>query len=417
MFKSSEIIVGLEIGTSKVCVMVGEMNAAGDLTIIGVGQSRSRGVRKGEIVDVALAEEDIRLALTEAEQMADAEIRSVFLGVTGGHIQGFNNRGVHTVLSADREISEDDVQDVIKNAKVINLPADHHVIHAVRQNFLVDGQEGVLNPVGMLGTRLEVDMHVIHGKVNRLQNPIRVVKGLQLEVEDVAFNGLASSLAVLTSGQKEMGTLVIDLGGGTTEYMVYANGVIKLCGALAVGGDHVSNDLAIGLKVPMGRAEQLKVEHGKALVDESVKGQYVTLPGEVYLPEKRINLEHLRRIMFHRLEEIFQVIQRKVAEAGLLDYLRAGIVLSGGGARVPAIDDLVGQVFHLPVCLGRAHSLGGLRSALDQLEFTTAIGLVKYGAAQWQRRATSAHRSSWRHTVRQLFRRNRDRRRAFSPSE
>lgn len=417
MSKTSEIIVGLELGTSKVCVMVGELNSTGDLTIIGVGQARSRGVRKGEIVDVSLSEEDIRIALTEAEQMADAEIRSVYLGVTGSHIQGFNNRGVHTVLSADREITGEDIQDVIKNAKVINLPADHHVIHAVRQNFLVDGQEGVINPAGMLGTRLEVDMHVIHGKVNRLQNPIRVVKGLQLEVEDVAFNGLASSLAVLTSGQKELGTLVIDLGGGTTEYVVYANGVIKLCGVLAVGGDHVSNDLAIGLKVPLGRAEQLKIDHGKALVEESVKGQYITLPGEVYLPEKRINLEHLRRIMFHRLEEVFQVIHRHISEAGLLDYLRAGIVLSGGGARVPGIDDLAGGIFHLPVCLGRAHSLGGLRSALDQLEFTTAIGLVKYGATQLQRRAAASKRPNWRHTVRQLFRRNRDRRhRAFTQS-
>jgi cell division protein FtsA len=405
MFKSPEIIVGLEIGTSKVCAMVGELNPAGALTIIGVGQSRSRGVRKGEIVDVALAEEDIRNAIAEAEQMADAEIRSVFLGVTGSHLKGFNNRGVHTILSADREITAEDVQDVIKNAKAINLPADHHVIHAIRQHFLVDEQGGILNPKGMLGTRIEVDMHVVHGKLNRLQNPIRVVKGLQLEVEDIAFNGLASSLAVLTSEQKELGALVVDLGGGTTDFVVYTNGVIKLTGALAVGGDHVSNDLAIGLKVPLGRAEQLKIDQGRALVDEAVKGQQITLPGEVYLPEKKINLEHLRRIMHLRLEETFQIIERKVAEADLIDYLRAGVVLCGGGARVPQIEVLAARVFNLPVGVGRTYAIGGLRTALDQPEFSTAIGLVKYGAAQLKRRSgSSPSRLGFRKTMRQLLR-------------
>jgi cell division protein FtsA len=405
MFKSPEIIVGLEIGTSKVCAMVGELSPAGAITIIGVGQARSRGVRKGEVVDVPLAEEDIRNAIAEAEQMADAEIRSVFLGVTGSHIQGFNNRGIHTVLTADREITDEDVQDVIKNAKAINLPADHHVIHAVRQHFLVDEQSGILNPVGMLGNRIEVDMHVVHGKLNRLQNPIRLVKGLQLEVEDIAFNGLATSLAVLGSEQKELGTLVIDLGGGTTEYVVYADGVIKLTGVLAVGGDHVSNDLAIGLKVPLGRAEQLKVDQGRAWVDESVKGQHITLPGEVYLPEKKINLEHLRRIMHLRLEEIFQIIERKVNEAGLLDYLRAGVVLCGGGARIPQVAELAGQVLNLPVGMGRTHALGGMRTALDQPEFATAMGLVKYGASQCRRRAAATGFSfGLRQTVRHFFR-------------
>src|SRR6202162_2169561 len=179
MFEPSSLIVGLEIGTSKICAAVGEINAAGSLNLIGLGQSRSRGVRKGEIADAPLAEEDVRNAIVEAEQMADVEIRSVYLGVSGGHIRGFNNRGMHTVVSADREITEEDIQDVIKNAKAINLPADNSVIHAVRQHFFVDGQEGVTNPAGMLGQRLEVDMHVIHGHVNRLQNAIRLVRATQ----------------------------------------------------------------------------------------------------------------------------------------------------------------------------------------------------------------------------------------------
>ncbi len=273
MFDPSSIIVGLEIGTSKVCAVVGELSADGALNIVGLGQARSRGVRKGEIIDTAKAEEDVRHAIVEAEQMADVEIRSVYLGVTGGHLRGFNNRGVHPVVSSDREISEEDAQDVVKNAKAINISAESHVIHAIRQHFLVDGQEGITNPVGMLGARVEVDVHVIHGNRNRLQNAVRAVKGLQLEVDDIVFNGLASALALLTNEQKELGSLVIDMGGGTTEYVVYANGIIKHTGVLAVGGDHVSNDLAYGLKIPLGRAEQLKVDQGSALLDDSVKGQ------------------------------------------------------------------------------------------------------------------------------------------------
>ena len=230
-------------------------------------------MRKGEIADAPTAEEDVRQAIVEAEQMADVEIRSVYLGVTGGHVRGFNNRGVHPVASSDREITEEDVQDVIKNAKTINLPAENHVIHAIRQHFLVDGQDGITNPVGMLGARVEVDVHVVHGNRNRFQNAIRTVKGLQLEVDEIVFNGLASSLALLTSEQKELGSVVIDIGGGTTEYVVYANGIIKHTGVLAVGGDHVSNDLAYGLKISLSRAEQLKVDQGSAVLEDSVKGQ------------------------------------------------------------------------------------------------------------------------------------------------
>src|SRR6266705_4032001 len=255
---SSSIIVGLETGTSKVCAVVGELSADNALNIVGLGQARSRGVRKGEIADPQMAEEDVRHA--------------------------------------------------IKNAKTINLPAQNHVIHAIRQHFLVDGQDGITNPVGMLGARVEVDVHVVHGTLNRLQNAIRTVKGLQLEVDDIVFNGLASSLALLGNDQKELGSLVIDIGGGTTDYVVYANGIIKHTGVLAVGGDHISNDLAYGLKVPLSRAEQLKIEHGAAIMDEAAHGQTIALASDLSLQPRAINLGHLRRIMSLRLEEIFQLI-------------------------------------------------------------------------------------------------------------
>ena len=386
MFDSSSIMVGLEIGTSKVCVVVGEMNDEGALNIIGVGQSKSRGVRKGEIVDARAVEEDVRHALTEAEHMADVEVRSVYLGVSGGHIRGFNNRGVHPVVSADREISDFDVQDVVKNAKAINLPQDNTVVHAIRQHFLVDGQDGVKDPVGMLGARLEVDVHVIHGHLNRLQNAIRVVKGMQLEVEEVVFNGLASSLAVLTPAEKELGALVIYMGGGTTNYVVYSGGVIKHSGVIAVGGDHVTNDLAFGLKVPQSRADQLKIENGHALLDESASEQKMKIKSELGLPLNTINLRHLRRIMSLRLEETFQLIAQDVEQAGLLDYIRAGVFLCGGGSRVPEVTRLAEQILQLPVCIGRATNISGLSSSMDKPELATAIGLVRFASFKTRRR-------------------------------
>ena len=388
MFDSSSIIVGLEIGTSKVCAVVGELNDEGALNIVGLGQARSRGVRKGELVDTRVVEEDVRHAIVEAEQMADVEIRSVYLGVTGGHIRGFNNRGVHPVVSADREISEEDVQDVVKNAKAINLPADNSVLHAIRQLFLVDGHEGVTDPVGMLGARLEVDVHVVHGHLNRLQNAIRVVKGMQVEVDEVVFNGLASSLAVLSPEQKELGALVIDIGGGTTDYVVYCGGVIKHTGVLAVGGDHVSNDLAFGLKVPLGRAEQLKIENGSALLEDTVKGRTMNITSALGLPLNTVNLEHLHRIMALRLEEIFQLIAQDLEQAGLLEYLRAGVFLCGGGARIPGLVQLAAQVLELPVSIAKTTSVNGLKSTLDQPEFATPIGLVKFGSFKLRKRDT-----------------------------
>lgn len=380
------LIVGLELGTAKVSAMVGEINAEGALTIIGIGQCPSRGVRKGEIVEATLAEEDVRMALAEAEHSADVEVRSVYLGVSGGHILGFNNRGVQPIVSRDREITSDDVDDVVRNAKAINISADHYVVHAIRQHFSVDDQEEIRDPVGMLGSRLEVEMHVVHGKTNRFQNAIRLVKGMHLEVEDIVFNGLASSLAVLTAEQKELGTLVIDIGAGVTEYVVYARGVVKHTGVLAVGGDHVSQDIALGLKIPQGRAEKLKIDHGDAIFDDSSRGQTFAPLNELGLPERPVNIEHLRCVMSVRLQETFEIIREEIEKQGWMNHLRSGVVLCGGGARTPRILELAERVFELPAFTGHAAGISGLASALDQPEFSTVIGLVKFGAGQQRRR-------------------------------
>jgi cell division protein FtsA len=403
MFNDSSIIVGLEIGTSKICVVVGEINAANSLNIIGVGQARSRGVRKGEIADAAAAEEDVRNAIVEAEQMANVEIRSVYLGVTGDHVRGFNNRGVHPLASVDREITEEDVQDAVKNARAINLPAEHTVVHAIRQHFQVDEQTGILNPVDMFGARVEVDVHVVHGHVNRMKNSIAVVKGLQLEVDEIVFTGLASALALLSNEQKELGSLVIDMGGGTTEYVIYCNGIVKHTGVLAVGGDHVSNDLAYGLKVPMTRAEQLKKEQGSALLDASVKGQTISTPAELGLAPKTINMEHLRRIMSLRLEETFTLIERDLSHLGFLERLHGGVFICGGAARIPQIEALAERIFHLPASPGKTNSISGLKSTLDQPEFATAIGLVKYGSMQQKRKPNRGLTGGLKKTLAELF--------------
>jgi cell division protein FtsA len=279
------------------------------------------------------------------------------------------------------------------------LPGDRHVLHVVRQHFIVDGQEGVLDPLGMPGAHLEVDVHVVHGFTNRLQTAIRVVKGLELEVENIVFNGIASSLAVLTAPEKQQGALVVDLGAGITEYVLYADGVIRHTGTLAVGGDHVTNDLAFGLKVAMGRAEALKLEHGAAFVAPDTRGRTIPLPGEPGLPERSVNLEHLHRIMASRLEETFEIIAAQLEARGLLDCPRAGIVLCGGGARVPGVDRSAERIFGLPVALGRTKTISGLAATLDHPEFATGIGLVKFGSFQ----GASGRGPQWTSRLRATF--------------
>ena len=327
MFKDSNIIAGLEIGTSKICAVVGEQKADGSLNIIGVGQSLSRGVRKGEIINPKDVEEDVRDAVAEAEQMADVEIRKVYLGVTGSHIRGFNQRGFHRVVSDDHEIAQEDVELVLDNARAINLPRENSLILNIRQHFLIDGDGGVTDPVGMHGARLEVDMHVIHGNTNRLQNGIRLVQATSLEVEAIVFNGLAASLALLTHDQKELGALVLDLGGGTTEYVVYADGIVRHSGVLAVGGDHLTNDLAYGLRISLSRAEKLKREHGCALINESARDQTVSVTDERGMEIKQVKAGHVQTIMSLRLEEIFKIIAEELEADGWTEF-----AAGGGGA-------------------------------------------------------------------------------------
>ncbi len=391
------MVVGLEIGTHKICAAIGELAANGSFTVLGLGQARSRGVRKGEITDPQKASDDIRQALTEAETMADWEVASVFLGVTGAHVRGFNNRGIHPVVSADREITQDDAEDAIRNAKAVNLPPDHAVLHTVRQDFKVDDLEGVQNPVRMVGAKVEARVHVIHGHGNRIQNGIRAVQSLQLTVEGVVFNGLASALAVLNRDHKQMGALVIDLGAGATEFALYSDSILRHSGVLAVGGDHLSNDLAIGLKVPLGRAEAIKIEHGGAMVLPEDASEMVALHGDSSLPERSVTREQLRRIQSLRTEEILELIARDVGP--LLGLARAGVFLCGGGARMRDLVPLAERIFQLPVGIGRTQDVSGSVESLGQPEFATAIGLARFGAM----RLTGRPERTWRSRLGRWF--------------
>jgi cell division protein FtsA len=411
MFDPSHVIVGLEVGTSKVCAVVGELVEGGPPNIIGVGQCRSRGVRKGEIVDVGQAEEDVRVALSQAEEMADVVIREVYLGVSGGHIGGFCNHGSHQVPTIDRGITEEDVEHVIQNARVANLGADRYAIHVNRHHFSVNGQEDIIDPVGMVAQSLEVDVHITFGNFNRLQNPIRLVKGLQLEVEGIVFNGLASALAVLTPHQKQQGALIIDMGGGTTDYALFHEGLVRHAGVLAVGGDHVTNDLACFFKLPLGDAEELKVQEGGLYVEDDVKGRTLTLASHHGIPGKTINLEHLRRIMAERIDETFRLIEEELSEKGLLRYLRSGVVICGGGANIPGIQQFAESIFQSATTVGHATAISGARESLHVPEFATGIGLVRFGAMQSRRKkggglfGTGLFQKGVKETVEEIFRR------------
>ncbi|HON06551.1 MAG TPA: cell division protein FtsA [Verrucomicrobiota bacterium] len=387
--RESNIIVGLEIGTSKVCCIVAELDDKGVPTIIGIGQSRSNGVRKSEIIDQERAIEEVSIAINEAEQMSDVEVKNVYLAVTGSHIKAFTCNGFHPIHAASKVITQADVDEVIRNAKTVNIPPGDMIVHSIRQHFIVDQKEDVINPLDMLGTKLEVNILIVHGSQSRVQTPVRLLKNqLQIEVDNVVFSGLASSLALLNKEQKEIGTLVIDLGAGTTDYVVTVDGLVKHCGVIAVGGDHITNDLAQGLRLPIGQAEQLKIKFGSAIPPANIPDKFVVIENDLGLKAKTINLEHLYLIMALRIEETLELIRQDLQETGIIDSLRGGVVLCGGGARIPRILELTEHVFQLPAMIGNPVAIGGISSALKQPEFVTPIGLIKF-ASMFKRKSVS----------------------------
>jgi cell division protein FtsA len=376
MSAKERFIVGLEVGTFKVCAVVGEVLDGGNIQVIGVGQTPSEGVRKGEIINVDAAVQNIHEAVVAAEESAGVEIHNVFASVSGGHIRCFNNRGSVVVTSEEREITDEEVRNVLLNAKAVNIPMDHVVIHAIRQHFFVDGHDGIQNPVGMIGAKLEADVHVIHGVRTRLQNTIKCIKQVPLDVQNIAVSGFASALAVLTTEHQQLGAVVIDMGGGTTDFIVYQEGTIQYSGVLAVGGDHITNDIATALKMPMPRAEQLKIEHGS--VQLPLEDELIGLKREVGLPDHQVSKEQLCRIMNLRVDETLMLVKKELEKQKLLDYLGAGVFITGGCARLRGLEPLATEIFGLPVHIGHSQTINGPTSAIESPEYSTAIGLIRY---------------------------------------
>jgi len=372
-------VAALEIGTSKIIAMVGEMREDGNVMVTGVGERSSSGVRKGEIIDLESATLCAKSVLADAEETSNVALGQVFMAASGSHIRGLVNRGAIPVRESDGLVSEDDVDEVMELARAVSLPADREVIHTICRHFCIDDQERVIKPEGMEGAKLSVDMLVLHGVRGLLRNTVRVVEQIPMEVQDVAFSGLCSALSVLTAEQKKSGVVVIDLGGGTTDYMAYAGGVVACGGALGVGGDHVTNDLAIAFNIPMGRAEKLKQEIGSATIPAVLEPAKVSLPAEVGFPGRTINLRPVHTVINARMDEIFEMIKKRLDDDNVLPMVGAGVVLTGGGAHMKGVTELAETVFGVPCFIGAPRGITGIAVATDGPEYAACCGLVQYG--------------------------------------
>ncbi len=371
---SSNIYVGLEIGTSKVCMVVGEVRDDGAIKILGVGQHPSAGVRKGEIVDPDTVQTCLHDALMRAEERSDVEINTVFLAVTGSHIQSLNNRGTIRVSDEEMEITGEDLDEVKKIARDVPLPKENGYIHSIVQHYFVDGQEKVLNPVNMLGQKLEADYHIIHGVKTRIQNAIRCVREVPLEVEDIVFSPVAAAQVVLNRESKNEGALLLDIGGGTTDYICFVDGAVVASGCAPIGGDHITNDIALVLKIPLARAEKLKVKHGSASL-KNIKQQEIAIEGEA---GKKVEQELLNQIMNARLTELLTVVAEPLRKQGCLEKLGSGIFLTGGSSLMTGIDDVTEEIFGVPVQKAGAASMSGPAALFENPQYATPVGLIRY---------------------------------------
>lgn len=375
------ILVGLEIGTSKICVVVGDAKPDGSVKILGVGEAPSRGVRKGEIVDFDTAQKCVHEALVEAEEKSDVMIKSVFVGITGSHIASFNNRGSVAIPEDQEEITEEDCESVRLSAREVIIPPQNNFVHSILQHYYIDGQEGILNPVGMLGNRLDADFHIIHGVGTRIKNTIRCVREIPLDVEDVVFNPLAAAQVVLTQNQKNLGALVIDIGGGTTDFLVYMDGAVANSGVIGIGGDHITNDISMGLRIPMARAERLKIEEGSVTLGNCLPGETLFLKDNGGFAGKEIERETLHTIIHMRMRETLELLKRRLEPDTEFHLLGSGIFITGGSSQLKGIDDLAQEIFEMPVHVTHAQTMSGLTSAFENPQYSTAIGLIKYAQA------------------------------------
>ncbi len=390
MVKRSDrpLVVGLDIGTSKVVALVGELSADGAIDVIGLGSQPSRGLKKGVVVNIESTVQSIQRAVEEAELMAGCEINAVYAGIAGSHIRSLNSHGV--VAIRDREVTHADVEHVIDAAKAVAIPADQRILHVLPQEFIIDGQEGIRDPIGMSGVRLEAKVHIVTGADSAAQNIIKCVQRCGLVVEDIVLEQLASSFAVLTDDEKELGVCIVDVGGGTTDIAVFSGGAIRHTAVIPIAGDQVTNDIAVSMRTPTQYAEDIKVRFACALSQLANPDESIEVPSVGDRPARRLARQTLAEIVEPRYEELFNLIREELRRSGFEEVIAAGLVLTGGSARMEGAIELAEEIFHVPVRLGLPQSVRGLADAVQNPIYSTAVGLLLYARENLQPVARSA---------------------------
>ncbi len=373
--KKENIIVGLDIGTTKIAAIVGEVNSGG-VDIVGIGTHPSRGLRKGVVINIDATVESIRKAVDEAELMAGVEITSVCCGIAGSHIRGFNSHGIIAVKN--REVSENDIKRVIDAARAVAIPMDREVIHVLPQEFIVDEQDGIMEPLGMSGVRLEAKVHIVTGAGTSVQNIIRCCNRTGLEVNDIVLEQLAASEAVLIPDEKELGVALVDIGGGTADLIVFSQGAVRQTGIFGLGGNHLTNDIAVGLRTPLVESEKIKTKYGCALTSMVKKEETIEVPSVGGRRPRVLSRQILAEIIEPRMEEIFTLIHREILKSGYENLIPSGVVLTGGTASLEGLPELVEQIFNLPVRLGYPSGVGGILDVVNNPMYATGVGLVLY---------------------------------------
>ncbi len=389
MARREDLIVGLDIGTTKICTVVAARTENG-VDVVGIGTHPSRGLRKGVVVDIDATVESIKHAVEEAELMADCEITSVYAGIAGGHIRGFNSHGI--VAVKDREVSESDVRRVIDAAKAVAIPMDREVIHVIPQEFIIDDQDGIREPLGMSGVRLEAKIHIVTAAVTSAQNIVKCANKAGLNVIDIVLEPLASAEAVVAADERELGVCLIDIGGGTTDVAVFGDGSIKHTSVLALGGYHISNDIAVGLRTPFDEAERVKKKFGVASARLLPSDDVISVPSVGGRRPREVSRKILCEIIEPRVDEILSLARQELGKAGLDERIPSGVVLTGGCSALEGITDLAEEIFESPVRLGMPAHVGGLQDVVRSPMYATGVGLVLYGASQGRGRPYSRFR-------------------------
>ena len=392
MAKKSErkLIVGLDIGTSKVVAVVGELTAENTIEVIGIGSNPSRGLKRGVVVNIESTVQSIQRAVEEAELMAGCEINTVFAGIAGSHVRSLNSHGI--VAIRDKEVSRSDVDRVIDAARAVAIPADQRILHVLPQEFLVDSQEGIREPIGMSGIRLEAKVHLVTGAVNAAQNIVKCVQRCGLDVEDVVLEQLASSYSVLTDDEKDLGICLVDTGGGTTDIAVFRGGAIQHTAVIPVAGDQVTNDIAVSLRTPTQYAEEIKIKYACALSQLANPDETIEVPSVGDRPPRRLARQTLAEVVEPRYEELFSLVRDELRRSGFEELIAAGIVLTGGSSKMEGAVELAEEIFHVPVRLGVPQYVEGLVDVVRNPIHATAVGLLLYGkeAAEVQADAAAA---------------------------